>query len=114
MPFFSKVFRRDGAAKGKNQTVNAPEAPIRPKWEESWSRKEVAAEEVQELIHACSHEMKSRGMPSAFAALTCKDELLTEGDSVGYALPPATFPTRLRSRRLKELHPQLFPTTIRG
>jgi hypothetical protein len=61
MPFFSKVFKRDGGAKGKSQTVNAPVAPAKPKWEESWSRKEVAAEEVQELIHACALEIKSRG-----------------------------------------------------
>ena len=62
MPFFSKVFKRDGAAKSKNQAANTPAAPAKPRWEESWSRKEIAAEEVQELIHACSQELKSRGM----------------------------------------------------
>ena len=61
MPFFSKVFKRDGVAKSKNQTVNAPAEPAKPRWEESWSRKDIAAEEVQELIHACSQELKSRG-----------------------------------------------------
>ena len=61
MPFFSKVFKRDGAAKSKSQLNDAPAAPAKPRWEESWSRKEIAPEEVQELIHACSLEMKSRG-----------------------------------------------------
>ncbi|KIW07959.1 uncharacterized protein PV09_01860 [Verruconis gallopava] len=69
MPFFSKVFKRDAAAKGKSQTADAPVAPEKPRWEESWTRKEVAAEDVQELIHACSQEMKSRALDMPFLLL---------------------------------------------
>lgn len=67
MPFFSKVFKRDGASKIKGPVDNTPAAPTKPRWEEAWSRKEIAAEEVQELIHACSHEMKSRGKDKTLA-----------------------------------------------
>ena len=63
MPSFLRVFRRDTATKSKKNAnaSNAVEAP-KPKWEEAWSRTEVQPEEVQELIHVCTQEMKSRGM----------------------------------------------------
>jgi hypothetical protein len=64
MPFFKNVFKsKDGsrsgskAAKYDDQPVAAP----KPRWEEAWSRKEVAPDEIQELIHVCTQEMKSRG-----------------------------------------------------
>jgi hypothetical protein len=63
MPFFTRVFRsRDTAAK-KNARENgiAPQAPLKPRWEDAWQRKEVEAEEVQELLRACTQEAKSRG-----------------------------------------------------
>jgi hypothetical protein len=66
MPFFSKVFGRDAKAKSRKQADLAQHvAPPKLKWEEAWSRKEVAPEEVHELIHICTQEMKSRGTKDA-------------------------------------------------
>jgi len=70
MPFFSKVFRSKdnvGATlKAKRDAVpvevGGPVAPPVPQWEDAWSRKHVAPEDVQELIHECTQEMKSRGV----------------------------------------------------
>jgi hypothetical protein len=36
-------------------------ARTKPRGEDAWSRKDIAPEEVQELIHFCTHEIKSRG-----------------------------------------------------
>jgi hypothetical protein len=63
MPSFLRVFRRDTATKSKkNANASNVVEPPKPRWEEAWSRKEVQPEEVQELIHICTQEMKSRGM----------------------------------------------------
>ncbi|KAF2766906.1 DUF1708-domain-containing protein [Teratosphaeria nubilosa] len=64
MPLFSR-FKSKGAqpAKGKEQTAvtnGKPAAPRKPRYETSWQSKTVVLEEVQELIHACTVEMKSR------------------------------------------------------
>lgn len=66
MPFFKNVFRsKDGPrSASKAGHHDAPVAPPKPRWEESWSRKDVAPEEIQELIHVCTQEMKSRGTSS--------------------------------------------------
>ena len=70
MGFFSKFKSKDnGAAPPKskkkfpqsNGTVPAP--PPKPHWEDAWTRKEVEPEEIQELLRACTNEMKSRGAP---------------------------------------------------
>jgi hypothetical protein len=63
MPSFLRVFRRDTASKSKKHGLADSSAePAKPKWEEAWSRKEIQPDEVQELIHVCTQEMKSRGM----------------------------------------------------
>jgi hypothetical protein len=63
MPSILRVFRRYTASKAKkNAAASLAVEPPKPKWEEAWSRKEVEPEEVQELIHVCTQEMKSRGM----------------------------------------------------
>ena len=65
MPFFSRVFKgKESSSKVKKPVVetNGQAAePAKPRWEESWSRTEVEAEEIQELVHICTQEMKSRG-----------------------------------------------------
>jgi len=70
MPFFSKVFKSKDSAgatsKAKRDAapveVGGPVAPPVPQWEDAWLCKTVAPEDVQELIHECTQEMKSRGM----------------------------------------------------
>lgn len=61
MPFFKSVFHSKDKQKGA-KTAPEPVAPPKPRWEESWTRKDVAPDEIQELIHVCTQEMKSRGM----------------------------------------------------
>jgi hypothetical protein len=60
MPFFKSVFHSKDKQKGA-KTAPEPVAPPKPRWEESWTRKDVAPDEIQELIHVCTQEMKSRG-----------------------------------------------------
>lgn len=63
MPFFKNVFKsKDGPRSGsKAGHSTEPVAPPKPRWEDAWSRKDVAPEEIQELIYVCTQEMKSRG-----------------------------------------------------
>lgn len=67
MGVFSKVFKKgDSSASSRAQSRAARDgpqpvntAPI--KYEDGWARKEVSADEVQELLQVCTQEMKSRG-----------------------------------------------------
>lgn len=111
MPFFSNLFKRDASSKSrKNAAPGKDVVSIKPRWEEAWSRKEVSPEEVQELIHECSQEMKSRGERSAL--YNGRSRLMWTCSS-GHALPPPTIPTWLRPCRLQELHTQLLQDTTR-
>lgn len=68
MPFFSK-FKSKGSqpakVKGHTQRVEdkvpTETQPVQPKWQTSWASKEVVPDEVEELVHACTAEMKLRG-----------------------------------------------------
>jgi hypothetical protein len=58
---------KDGPAKvtktKKGAAQNAaPQAPPKPRWEDAWTRKTVEPEEIQELLHGCTVELKSKGM----------------------------------------------------
>ncbi|KAF2403879.1 hypothetical protein EJ06DRAFT_298186 [Trichodelitschia bisporula] len=69
MPFFS-FLKRDPAGKSKKNTDTVQDvAPPKPRWEEAWSRKEVSPAEIQELIHECTQEMKSRALDMPFLLL---------------------------------------------
>ena len=66
MPFFKNVFKskdgpRSASKAAKYGTTVEPVAQPKPRWEESWTRAHVAPEEIQELVHVCTQEMKSRG-----------------------------------------------------
>ncbi|KAH0552890.1 hypothetical protein GP486_006909 [Trichoglossum hirsutum] len=64
--FFSKVFRsRDGAGVSKKHALqtSASTAPQEPQWQDAWLRNEVSPDEVQELLRACTQEVKSRDQP---------------------------------------------------
>ncbi|KAK4550202.1 hypothetical protein LTR36_003169 [Oleoguttula mirabilis] len=67
MPLFSRLKNKgaNSASKAKSKaqsdlTNGKPVAPLKSGWESSWSSKTVVLEEVEELIHACTAEMKSR------------------------------------------------------
>ncbi|KAJ5929981.1 hypothetical protein N7466_005474 [Penicillium verhagenii] len=64
MPFFSRVFRSKDSTATKKQakpTTTANPVPAKPKWTDAWQQKEVAPEEVQDLIRGCAQELKARG-----------------------------------------------------
>ena len=71
MPLFSR-FKNKGAqpaAKGKHTTDltnGKPTVPAVPRWASNWNSKSVVPEDVEELIHHCTVEMKSRGMLVSF------------------------------------------------
>jgi hypothetical protein len=62
--FFSRLKGRDGPSKVKKGAQHAAinEAPIKPRWEDAWTRKTVDPQEVQELLRGCTVELKARGM----------------------------------------------------
>ncbi|KAF2498476.1 hypothetical protein BU16DRAFT_295577 [Lophium mytilinum] len=75
MPSFKNFFKskdgsRSASKAGKYADHNAgPVAPPKPHWDDAWSRKDVAPEEIQELIHVCTKEMKSRALDMPFLLL---------------------------------------------
>lgn len=58
MPLFS---RKKDKKKIDQPAVNG-NGPSKPRWEDSWQRTRVDPEEVVELLHGCTAEIKSRGM----------------------------------------------------
>ncbi|KAF3046383.1 hypothetical protein E8E12_006562 [Didymella heteroderae] len=69
MPFFKNVFKsKDPSRSGSKAEASSEPAP-RPRWEDAWSRKDVAPEEIQELVHVCTQEMKSRAIDMPFILL---------------------------------------------
>lgn len=77
MPFFRNVFRskdgsRSASKAGKyGDGDSPPAAQPKPRWEDAWSRKDVAPDEIRELIHVCTQEMKSRGMFNCAGPWSC-------------------------------------------
>ncbi|KAL9130512.1 MAG: hypothetical protein Q9217_001332 [Psora testacea] len=82
MGFFAKAFRgKDSNAtatatpktkkKQKHAQTNGavPAPPPKPHWDDAWTRKVVEPEEIQELLRACTHEMKSRALDMPFLLL---------------------------------------------
>lgn len=83
MPFFSRVFKHKDSAgpNGKRKAQLEPEnghatLPIKPRFTASWTTKEIDPEEVEELIHACTLELKSRAeaLDSPFLLLPFRPE----------------------------------------
>ena len=63
MPFFKNVFKSKDASRNNSKADPSSESQApKPRWENAWSRKDVAPDEIQELVHFCTQEMKSRGM----------------------------------------------------
>lgn len=71
MPFLSKVFKNKDAASTRSKlgVHSEPAPPPKPKWEEAWNRTTVQPEDVVELLHVCTEELKSRGIHPPGAAL---------------------------------------------
>lgn len=61
MPLFS---RKKDKKKIDQPVINGVNGS-KPRWEDSWQRTRVDPEEVAELLHGCTAEIKSRGMSHA-------------------------------------------------
>ncbi|PNS20437.1 hypothetical protein CAC42_5887 [Sphaceloma murrayae] len=63
MPFFSRLKRKDADKNAKRLAEQADGqifTPAKPRYASTWDSAEVVMEEVEELLHACTKEMKSR------------------------------------------------------
>lgn len=83
MPLFSRVFRSKDStlpkSKSKSQLVvqhGQAIAPPKPRFTANWTSKKIDPEEVEELIHACTLELKSRAeaLDSPFFLLPFRPE----------------------------------------
>lgn len=78
MPLFSR-FKNKGAqptSKGKNLGSNGAgdlAAPRQPKWQARWESVAIVPDEVKELVHVCTMEMKSRGRPLVYHGKAGRD-----------------------------------------
>lgn len=64
MPLFSR-FKNKGAQPAKNKNADLGQSELQPpRWQSNWNSKTVVPGEVEELVHACTAEMKSRGTSS--------------------------------------------------
>ncbi|KAL9049465.1 MAG: hypothetical protein Q9162_007203 [Coniocarpon cinnabarinum] len=65
MPSFFRALRgkdNNSKAKAKNAPQSqAPQKPQKQAWDDAWTRRKIAPEEVRELVNVCSQELKSRG-----------------------------------------------------
>ncbi|CEL07373.1 hypothetical protein ASPCAL10530 [Aspergillus calidoustus] len=72
MSFFSRVFRSkdsNAAKKGSKSPAAASTVPAKPAWTDAWQRTEIAPEEVQQLLRACTQEFKARALQTPFMLL---------------------------------------------
>ncbi|XP_044720013.1 morphogenesis protein (Msb1) [Hirsutella rhossiliensis] len=69
--FFSRLKGRDGAKSKKRNALDAPGGLQlqKPKWEDAYMRKTVEPEEIHELLHYCTAELKARGLDIPFLLL---------------------------------------------
>ncbi|KAL2405779.1 hypothetical protein ABEF95_001361 [Exophiala dermatitidis] len=70
MPFFSRVFKsKDAASKKAPAPVANGDAHKKVQWSDAWLRTRVDPEEVSELLHMCTAELKSRDLNVPFLLL---------------------------------------------
>ncbi|KAL5337289.1 hypothetical protein BJX70DRAFT_247311 [Aspergillus crustosus] len=71
MPSFTRFFRgKDFNAKKSSKTPATDHTgPAKPTWTDAWQRTEVGPEEVQQLLRACTQELKVRALQTPFMLL---------------------------------------------
>ncbi|KAG6009756.1 hypothetical protein E4U21_001505 [Claviceps maximensis] len=68
--FLSRLKARDGLRKKKHgMQDNADALPLKPKWDDAYTRTSVGPEEVHDLLHFCTAELKARGLDIPFLLL---------------------------------------------
>ncbi|KAI0397375.1 DUF1708-domain-containing protein [Xylariaceae sp. FL0594] len=68
---FSRIRGKDGKGRSKNGGVDSltHQLPSKPRWEDAYARTSVDPEEVHDLVHRCTLELKSRGLDLPFLLL---------------------------------------------
>ncbi|EDN07814.1 morphogenesis protein [Histoplasma capsulatum] len=106
MSFFSRVFRsRDasGSKKQGKQNGVSQDVPQKPQQIDAFIRTEVTPDEVQELLHGCTVELKSRGLEIPFLLLPFRpssDPSSARTFIRHYFIPPPERPAPLRGEHL--------------
>ncbi|PGH14878.1 hypothetical protein AJ79_02740 [Helicocarpus griseus UAMH5409] len=106
MSFLSRVFRSRDASGSKKQAKQngvSQAAPPKPQWTDAFLRTEVSPEDVQELLHGCTIELKSRGLDIPFLLLPFRpssDPSSARTFIRHYFSPPPERPTQLRGQQL--------------
>ncbi|KAG6029846.1 hypothetical protein E4U41_000248 [Claviceps citrina] len=68
--FLSRLKARDGLRKKKNGMQHlADELSQKPKWDDAYTRASVEPEEIHDLLHFCTAELKARGLDIPFLLL---------------------------------------------
>ncbi|KAG6011651.1 hypothetical protein E4U43_008194 [Claviceps pusilla] len=68
--FLSRLKTRDGLRKKKHGMQDlACALPLKPKWDDAYTRTSVEPEEVHDLLHFCTAELKARGLDIPFLLL---------------------------------------------
>jgi hypothetical protein len=62
MPGIFSRRKKDGKSKKSGLGDSTDLLPQKQKWDDAWTRKTVEPEEIRELLHHCTEELKSRGM----------------------------------------------------
>ncbi|PNY25014.1 Morphogenesis-like protein MSB1 [Tolypocladium capitatum] len=68
---FARFKGRDGIRSKKKNAISdlANSLPQKPKWDDAYTRKTVEPEEIHELLHCCTEELKARGLDLPFLLL---------------------------------------------
>ncbi|EGE77327.1 morphogenesis protein [Blastomyces dermatitidis ATCC 18188] len=106
MSFFSRVFRSRDASGSKKQAKHngvSQDIPQKPQWTDAFLRTEVTPDEIQELLHGCTVELKSRGLEIPFLLLPFRpssDPSSARTFIRHYFSPPPERPAPLRGEHL--------------
>ncbi|EEH48105.1 uncharacterized protein PADG_04189 [Paracoccidioides brasiliensis Pb18] len=107
MSFFARVFRSKDASSSKKQSKQNGVGQVqqKPQWTDAFLRTEVSPEEVQELLHGCTIELKSRGLEIPFLLLPFRpnsDPSSARTFIRHYFSPPPERPEPLRGKHLSQ------------
>ncbi|KAK0618063.1 hypothetical protein B0T17DRAFT_322266 [Bombardia bombarda] len=68
---FSRLKGKDGSKSKskKNAPSQLDQLPVKPRWDDAWTRKTVEPEEIRELVSFCTGELKARALDLPFLLL---------------------------------------------
>ncbi|KAH7321274.1 hypothetical protein B0I35DRAFT_210861 [Stachybotrys elegans] len=66
---FSRLRAKDGKSKKDAALAQAGALDLKPKWDDAYTRTDVQPEEIHELVHYCTDELKARALSHPFFLL---------------------------------------------